>query len=240
MSPRTREDSSGSGVRINRVRRCLPLPDTSRQPASLLVAEATTRFTGLRLGYYRSMRTAPWTYEMPPAGEGAAGLEDYQVKDAQGETVGNVAVVVERKGARYLVAEVGRPPLKKDRRAIPWDNIVGIAHERLAVTLAAGALEQALELDPENAVEDGPADARRVTDSTPAETRTGEPPRPIDSVLHPLAVAVGAATLVTLLGAIILISLLEESWKFAFAALPIACGVVFFFVFYRMIRKPYA
>ena len=53
------------------------------------------------------MAQEPWTYEMPPGGSGAVGLEDYMLLDERGETVGNVAVVLERKGTRYVVGEIG-------------------------------------------------------------------------------------------------------------------------------------
>jgi hypothetical protein len=114
---------------------------------------------------------APWTYELPAAGGETGGLEEYVVYAVDGEPVGKVTVVLEADDDLYLVVDRGAPPLTHDRRAVPWETVEAVDHSDLAVTLAkpAAELDDALELDPEKAVEPAPgeqrarADALRVT-----------------------------------------------------------------------------
>ena len=101
------------------------------------------------------MAQASWSYEMPPGGSGAVGLEDYMLLDERGETIGNVAVVLDRNGTRYVVGEIGTPPFARDRRAIPWSGVATVDHESLKVVLAPGALANAVRLDSDRAVENG-------------------------------------------------------------------------------------
>ena len=65
----------------------------------------------------------PKTFEVPPGGADAAGLEDYGVELRGGERLGTIVDSVAEGDRRWLVVETGLPPLKHDRRAIPWSEI---------------------------------------------------------------------------------------------------------------------
>jgi hypothetical protein len=66
---------------------------------------------------------SPKTFEVPPGGADAAGLEDYGVELHGGERIGTMVGSVEEGGRRWLVVETGLPPFKRDRRAIPWSYV---------------------------------------------------------------------------------------------------------------------
>ena len=59
-------------------------------------------------------RTVEWTYELPPAGDGASGLEDYAVEDARGDHVGKVGTVLRRGDELFLALEHDTPPVGSD------------------------------------------------------------------------------------------------------------------------------
>ena len=142
-----------------------------------------------------------WTYEVPPAGAGASGLEDYQVETRDGEVVGKIISVLDREGDRYLAFDTGLPPVARQRRAVPWEDIVAIDHDALTVRigLAKAELGQVLELDPANQVENGEADAVRLTDLPTEVTATDPSARgPIDRSSYALAIALFAGGLLML------------------------------------------
>jgi hypothetical protein len=64
----------------------------------------------------------PRTLEVPPGGADSAGLEDYGVELRGVERMGTVVASVEDGDQRWLVVETGLPPVKRDRRAIPWSE----------------------------------------------------------------------------------------------------------------------
>jgi hypothetical protein len=106
--------------------------------------------------------TAPWTYQVPPAGADSAALEEYVVETASGERIGTVLALLRRDDDELLAVEVGTPPLKRDVRVLLWEDVDGVDHEGLAVRLGIGRdeVEQRLQLDPR--VEGGDAEAVRV------------------------------------------------------------------------------
>ena len=83
----------------------------------------------------------PKTFEVPPGGADAAGLEDYGVELLGGERLGTIVDSVAEGDRRWLVVETGLPPLKRDRRAIPWSEIQDVDHDALLVTVAASTAE---------------------------------------------------------------------------------------------------
>ena len=103
----------------------------------------------------------PKTFEVPPGGADAAGLEDYSVELRGGERLGTIVDSVAERDRRWLVVETGLPPFKRDRRAIPWSEIQDVDHDALLVTVAAPTAETFPRL-PEAGREDE-APARRVT-----------------------------------------------------------------------------
>jgi len=122
----------------------------------------------------------PKTFEVPPGGADAAGLEDYGVELRGGERLGTIVDCVAEGDRRWLVVETGLPPLKRDRRAIPWSEIQEVDHDALLVTVAASTAETFPRL-PEAGREDE-APARRVTESpdAPRYVPTGDVAGPTD------------------------------------------------------------
>ena len=109
---------------------------------------------------------SPKTFEVPPGGADAAGLEDYGVELRGGERIGTIVDSVEEGGRRWLVVETGLPPFKRDRRAIPWSEIEHVDHDALLVTVAAPTAETFPRLPEAGREDDAPA--RRVTESPDA------------------------------------------------------------------------
>jgi hypothetical protein len=183
-----------------------------------------------------------WTYEVPPAGAGASGLEDYQVETRDGEIVGKIISVLDHEGDRYLAFDTGLPPLVRERRAVRWQDIEAIDHDALSVRigLAKHELGEALELDPANQVEDGEADAVRITDlpndvSAVDSSATG----PIDRPSYVLAIACFAGGLLLLLGLALAASSTDFSWEFALFLFPAVLFAGAAVAAYRAYRQPY-
>jgi hypothetical protein len=183
-----------------------------------------------------------WTYEVPPAGAGASGLEDYQVETRDGEVVGKIISVLDHEGDRYLAFDTGLPPVARQRRAVPWEDIVAIDHDALTVRigLAKTELGQVLELDPANQIEDGEADAVRLTDLpnhvTEVDSRaTG----PIDRRSYAVAIALFAGGLLLLLGLALAASGTDFTWEFALFLFPAGLFAGAAVIAYRAYRQPY-
>jgi PRC-barrel domain protein len=167
----------------------------------------------------------PRTYEVPPGGADATGLEDYVVETSGGERIGTVVDSVEEGGRRWVVVETGLPPFKRDRRAIPWSEIEEIDHDSLAVRVAAPATGS-LERLPDARREDQP-EARRVAES-PAG-RSG-----------PLFASF-ALGLLTLLGVVALLSRRgSDSLYPAALIVPVALLLLSAVLGYRLWRDPYS
>ena len=183
-----------------------------------------------------------WTYEVPSAGAGASGLEDYQVETRDGEVVGKIISVLDREGERYLAFDTGLPPVARQRRAVPWEDIVAIDHDALTVRigLAKAELGQVLELDPANQVENGEADAVRLTDLPTEVTATDPSARgPIDRSSYALAIALFAGGLLMLLGLALGASATTFTWEFALFVVPALLFTGAALVAYRAYRQPY-
>src|SRR5215211_452910 len=161
----------------------------------------------------------PRTYETPPGGADATGLEDYVVETSRGERIGTVVDSVEEGGGRWVIVETGMPPFKRDRRAIPWNEVEEVDHDSLAVRVAAPAADS-LERLPDSGRE-GEARARRVTDSpAPRFVATGEVAGPTDrSGILFAALASFALGLLTLLGVLAVLSRRGSDWPYAAALL---------------------
>jgi hypothetical protein len=184
----------------------------------------------------------PRAYEVPPGGADAAGLEGYVVETSGGHRIGTVVDSVEESGERWLVVEMGTPPFKRDRRAIPWSDIEDVDHDGLLVTVAAPAAETLRRL-PEAGREDD-ASARRVTESpdAPSYVPTGDVAGPTDrnAVLFG-ALASFALGLLTLLAVIALLSRRgghEVVW--VALAVPVVLLLAAGILGYRLWRDPYA
>ena len=76
---------------------------------------------------------------MPPGGSGAVGLEDYMLVTADDEAIGNVAVVLDHHGSRYVVGELGTPPFVTDRLALGVATLLGVLLAITVVSVTDGA-----------------------------------------------------------------------------------------------------
>jgi hypothetical protein len=185
---------------------------------------------------------SPKTFEVPPGGADAAGLEDYGVELRGGERMGTVVGSVAEGDRRWLVVETGLPPVKRDRRAIPWSEIQDVDHDALLVTVAASTAETFPPL-PEAGREDE-APARRVTESldAPSYVPTGDVAGPTDrNMLLFGALASFALGLLTLLAVIALLSRRgDHELVWGALAIPVVLLVAAGILGYRLWRDPYA
>jgi hypothetical protein len=189
------------------------------------------------------MATATWTYEVAPAGSPSVGLEEYGVEDAAGEFVGTVVALLRRDGELLLAIERGLRPVKHDVRAVPWEQVDRVERDSLTVRLKvpAGELEAALELPAENGVEEGPAEARRVTELPPELTPPpADPagPGPVDRPAWVVAVALGLLGVFSALILAIAASTADFGWEFALFAVPAVLFAAAGVFFYRWLRDP--
>ena len=195
-------------------------------------------------GYTWDVAKAGWTYQVPAAGESDAGLEDYVVETRSGEQLGKVRTLIRRGQELYVVVERGNPPLSHDLRAIPWEEAETIDHDSLALTLRLekDELERALELDPANQIENGEAEAQRVTELPPGlrqPSLPGSEAGPVDRPTYVAAISFFAIGLLAALGLALVITAIQEAWLAALGVIPalffIAAGVYA----YRALRSPY-
>jgi hypothetical protein len=183
----------------------------------------------------------PRTYETPPGGADAAGLEDYVVELRGGNRIGTVVAMVEESGRRWLVVEQGTPPFKHDRRTIPASQIESVDHDSLVVFLR----EDTQDAGPTRGLESADAEAVRVTE--PADAPTFVPPGDVAGPTDRTgtwfaAFASGALGLLILLG--LLIGLTRRSGEhaalWALLAIPAALLLLTGLLAYRLWRNPYA
>jgi hypothetical protein len=185
---------------------------------------------------------ADWTYEVAPAGADSAGLEGYVVEASSGDAVGTVRAVLRRDDEVYLAVTPGSP-VRRETRAVPWSEVDRVDHEALTVRLAlpTDAFEQAAELDPDKAVEGGPADALRVTE-LPADLRPSESPAargPADRPPYLAALGLGLAGVFALLVLAIAASYVDFGWEFVLFAIPAALFALAALAGWRLLRRPY-
>jgi hypothetical protein len=196
------------------------------------------------------MPDASWSYEQPPGGRGAEGLEDYVAYTAEGEPAGKVTSLLDRGGDVLVVVDRGSPPFTHDRRAIPWAQVADVDHAALAVRLRLSAeeLDRVARLDPELAVEpatgeeSAEATALRTTD-LPAEARprafSPDGPRASDRpYLYAAALGAGLFAVLGLLGVIALVTV-GGGDLVPFFLIPIVLGALALLLAYRLWRRPH-
>jgi hypothetical protein len=188
---------------------------------------------------------AEWTYQVAAAGAPASGLDEYAVVAASGAQVGKVQTLLRRDDELLLAFDRGTPPLSHDVRVVPWTEVERVEHDALAVRLRIGedAVAQAMELDPAKGVEDGDADAIRVTE-LPAELRRpsepGETSGPVDRPTYVAAIALGALGLLALLAVVIILTAEDDpGWVPVLFAVPAVLFVAAGVAAYRVFRAPY-
>jgi hypothetical protein len=190
---------------------------------------------------------APFTYETRSLDQDPVGVEDYVVRTSDGDSAGTVAALLVRDDERFLVVESGAAPVAPARRALPWSAVERVDHDAVAVWLRLdrSSLErEALELDPELAVEEGEgtAEARRV-DETPVDlipsARSGTQTGPVDRPLWANLLALFAAFAFSVLVTVVVITFTgDNTWALLFLV-PAALAVALAAVGYRMYRSPY-
>lgn len=185
---------------------------------------------------------SPRTYEAPPGGADATGLEDYVVETSTGRRIGTVVDSVEESGRRWLVVETGMPPFKRDRRAVPWSEIHDVDHDALTVIVEA-ATAGSLERVPDTGRE-AHASAERVTKTpdSPGLVPTGDVAGPTDrSTTLFAALACFALGLLTLLGLVAVLSRHGKDWPYlALVAVPAVLILASGVLAYRLWRDPYS
>jgi hypothetical protein len=195
------------------------------------------------------MPDASWTYEQPPGGRGAEGLEDYVAYTTEGEPAGKVTSLLRRGSDVYVVVDRGSPPFTHDRRAVPWSEVENVDHAALAVRLrlSADELGRVARLDPDLAVEpatgseSAEATTLRTTD-LPAEARphasSPDGPRAADRpYLYAAALGAGLFAVLGLLGAVALVTV-GGAVLIPFFLVPIALGALAILLSYRLWRRP--
>lgn len=186
------------------------------------------------------MRRESWSYELPPAGAPDVGIEQYQVATPEGD-VWKATVLLEHDDDLYVAAAPSGVALARRLVAIPWQAIDRIDHDEL--TIHVRALDSAVELDPGRAVENEPADARRVPGLPPGVApaqATGDVAGPRDRL--PLFLGIGAAALgfLSLAGVLALLTGTDDDWRFALLVLPAVLFAVAIVLTARAWRRPYA
>ena len=168
------------------------------------------------------MERKAWSYELPPAGAPDVGVEQYQVTGPGAESW-KATTLLARGDDLYLAAAPSGFALRRRLVAIPWSAVERVDHEGL--TIHVRSLDAAVELDPGRAVENEPAEARRVTE-LPAELVTPQPTGDVSGPRDRLRLfgALGAAALgfLTFMAAVAVVAQASTPWRFATLVVPTA------------------
>jgi hypothetical protein len=190
-----------------------------------------------------AVRTLDWTYEMPAAGDGATGLEDYVVEDDHGGHAGKVGTVLRHEDRLFLAVEHGTPPLRNELVVIPWDAIRDVDHETLAVRVALDPdeFERAARLDQSRKAEGSAADATRVTDipGSPVKPAPTTARGPVDRASYAVPLGSGLLGVFAALVLMIFASGTDFGWEFWLFLIPAALIAFAGLSAYRLFRDPY-
>jgi hypothetical protein len=192
------------------------------------------------------MNPASWTYELPATGAASEGLEDYEIRTADGEHVGVGLGLVGREGALFVLVDAGAlPPFVHRRIAVPWRHVADVDHAALVVRLSvdrAGLDGVALALDPKRAVHGPGAEAARA-ELPAALTRPAAPGAegPIDRYSAiPLALLAAAAPFSLFVLVTIWMTRGLEGWEFGLLAIPfVLAALTVALEGYRLFREPH-
>jgi hypothetical protein len=191
------------------------------------------------------MENVSWTYELPTTGAASEGLEEYEVRTADGTHVGVGLGLVEREGERLVLVDAGlMPPLLHRRIAVPWHDVSHVDHAALVVHLGVdrSALDDvALVLDPRQAVHRPGAEAQRVRlpDALTRPAPPGEGPTDRSSAIW-LAVLAAAAPLSLFAVVTIWMARGLEGWEYCLLAIPfVLAAVAVALEGYRLFREPH-
>jgi hypothetical protein len=191
------------------------------------------------------MKLAPWTYELAPTGAGSEGLEEYEIRAADGEHVGIGLGLVSRANRSFLLVDAGAlPPFVHRRIAVPWQQVADVDHVALVVRLSvdrAGLEEVALALDPKRAMHGSGAEAERV-ELPPALTRPAAPGEGPMDTNSTIALGLLAAAAPFSLFVLITIWMTRglEGWEYALLAIPfVLAALTVALEGYRLFREPH-
>jgi hypothetical protein len=189
---------------------------------------------------------ADFTYEVRRGPQEPVAVEDYVVRTADGESAGTVGALLDRDGERLLVIDSGVPAIRGKHRVVPWSCVDRVDHAAIAVwlTLDAAELERtALELDPDQAVEEGEgaAEARRISEPPPdlipeAQARISGP---VEKTRWVGTLACLVATAFSALAAVIVISATGDNIWIVLFVVPALLALVTAALAYRQYRDPY-
>jgi hypothetical protein len=157
-----------------------------------------------------------------------------------GDRIGTVVATVEEDGHRWIVIEQGTPPFRRDRRAVPWDDVESVDYDALIVHLRS----QPSLADVPLGSEGEHADAERVTElaGTPKSGRTGDVAGPTDrGGTWFIAFASFALGMLTLLAVVMGLSLrsVDSRPAWLLLAVPVLLLLTAAVVGYRLWRSPY-
>jgi len=181
-----------------------------------------------------------WSYELPPAGAPDVGVEQYQVAGPGAESW-KATALLERDDELYVAAAPSGFALRRHLVAIPWSAVERIDHDEL--TIHVRGVEDAVELDPSRAVENEPAEARRVTELPPelmSPQPTGDVAGPRDRLHLFGALGAGALGFLTLMGAVAAIAEASTPWRFALLVVPAVFLVLALVLSIAAWKQPYA
>jgi hypothetical protein len=188
-------------------------------------------------------RTLDWTYQMPPGGDGASGLEDYVVEDTEGGYAGKVGAVLRHDDRLFLAVEHGAPPVENELLVVPWEAVRDVDHESLSVRLALEPeeLERAPRLDESRRAEQSDADAIRVTQipGSPERPAPTTAPGPVDRAAYAVPVSLALLGVFAALVLAIFASGTDFAWEFWLFLIPAALLAFAGISAYRLFRSPY-
>jgi hypothetical protein len=188
-------------------------------------------------------KTLDWTFELPLAGDGATGLEDYVVENARGDHAGQVGAVLRHDEGIFLAVERGTPPLRSDLVVVPWRAVREVDHETLTVhlELEPDELDRAPRLNRDRKVEQADADATRVTEipGSPVGARSATEPGPVDRPSYAVVVWSGVLGVFAALVLFIFASGTDFGWEFGLFVIPAALIVFAAVQAFRLLRNPY-
>ena len=185
------------------------------------------------------------TYDAPPAGAGATGVEDYVVEARDGARVGTVVTATQQDGERWLIVEAGTPPVRRTPRILPWADVHDVDHDALVVRLGLTEreLEDAPQVDKSSEIEEGAQGERRaaLTADSLGRVPTGESAGPRDRSLWVVALASALVGILVLLGLVIAFSLNDvgDTWAWALLVIPAVLLGIAAVTAYRLWRDPY-
>lgn len=192
------------------------------------------------------MPKADFSYEVRRGPQEPVAIEDYVVRTSDGDSVGTVGALLERNGERLLVVDSGVPAIRGKHRVVPWSCVERVDHEAIAVwlTLDGPAFERtALELDPDQAVEEGEgeAEARRISEP-PADLIPAAQTVPSGPVENSRWLVTFSGFVLTAFCVLVVVMVVattgDNTWAVLFLA-PAALAALTAVLAYRQYRDPY-